>query len=287
MKNNTKYEELCENGFCVFEDILSVELLAELRKVSDALVDAMTDDERTRLRYQGSSIPLKFETPAFRKLITWEKSLDALKSMGFDAPKFWSGYILSKNPGAPALYWHQDWPWWDEPISAQAEPTQIFLMYYLTDTTRENGCLRVIPGTHYRRIAFHDELPAAHSDATYTADENSILFARHPDEVEVRVNAGDMVIGDARVLHAAYANRTAERRTCLTLWYYPRYDAMPESLKASVRCQPIPPSLPEDERKALEAVFPVYEGNAERCGWNRNPGVHLKPAQPTLHSATD
>ena len=54
-----------------------------------------------------------------------------------------------------------------------------------------------------------------------------------PGEVDVAVTAGDLVIGDSRVLHAAHANTTGERRTVLTTWYLPRYDELSERLRAS------------------------------------------------------
>lgn len=270
-------ERLRGDGFVSFPRVLSEELVAELRVVTDECVDAMSDDERARLRYQGSSVPLDLREPAFRRLVAWQPSLDALAGLGYAKPMYWSGFVLSKNPGAPALYWHQDYPFWDDPVSAEPEPAQVFLMYYLVNTSRENGCLRVIPETHRKRIAFHDELPPAHTDATYYASPDSPLFRDHHDAVDVPLNAGDLLVGDARILHAAHANNTSERRTCLTLWYYPRYERMSDSLKAALRVSPLPDGIPDDERAALERLRPRYDGNAERTPWNRNPGAHLRP----------
>jgi hypothetical protein len=39
----------------------------------------------------------------------------------------------------------QDGWYWDEDCAYEKYPVQLFAMYYLTDTTRANGCLRVIP----------------------------------------------------------------------------------------------------------------------------------------------
>src|SRR5262249_17262717 len=158
-----------------------------------------------------------YQHPVFPRLFTWPKALEALAALGFPQPKWWSAFLLSKAPHAPALYWHQDWWAWDHPCSADPIPQQLFLMYYLTDTCVENGCLRGPPGTHRRRIPLHDELPDAHSEATYQASMDTPLFRRHREEVDVPVRAGDLVIGDARLLHAAHANQTDRRRSCLTL----------------------------------------------------------------------
>jgi hypothetical protein len=85
--------------------------------------------------------------------------------------------LLSKYPGAPPLYWcarpgaprprwascahgltaaplrhrHQDLMNWDHAIAATPWPTRIFLNYYTVDTTKDNGCLRIIPGAQLGR----------------------------------------------------------------------------------------------------------------------------------------
>ena len=48
------------------------------------------------------------------------------------------------------------------------------------------------------------------------------------------MRAGDVVMGDARLLHSAHANRSDERRTVLTVWYWPVYDDLPEEVQARV-----------------------------------------------------
>lgn len=132
--------------------------------------------------------------------------------------------ILTKDPGGPPLYWHQDWYHWDDPISCAPWPQHIFLKYYLTDTTPENGCLKVIPGTHCKRIDLHDKLLYAseHSDAVKLGSkfeaEHAVMFSDHPDQVDVCVKAGSLVVRDARLLHSARKNYTDTRRTMLLVW---------------------------------------------------------------------
>ena len=153
-------------------------------------------------------------------------------------------------------------------------------MYYLTDTRRENGCLRVIPGSHRRRIPLHDELPAAHTNDTYLANQEGPLFDIYPEEIDVPVRAGDAVIGDARVLHAAHGNNSQFRRSCLTLWYVPDFAALSEPLQAaSSRRQSLePPHWWEgDAGRAVEPLISWYNGSAEPTRWNRNPGELLRP----------
>jgi ectoine hydroxylase-related dioxygenase (phytanoyl-CoA dioxygenase family) len=271
--------QLRDQGFCVFPNVLDAAMVAELATVTEGLLAGETAEDRRLFRYQGSNITLAYQHPVFARLVAQPAALAALRSLGFPHPVWRSAHLLSKAPGAPPLYWHQDWWGWDDPDSAGELPPQIFVMYYLTDTRRENGCLRVIPGSHRRRLPLHDHLPAAHTDETYLAEESGPLFDLHPEEIDVPVRAGDAVVGDARVLHAAHRNGSEFRRSCLTLWYVPEFGALSEPLQAaSSRRQPLePPHWWEgDAGRAVEPLIAWYEGNAEPTRWNRDPGEHLR-----------
>jgi hypothetical protein len=274
----TDREQLLNDGFCVFKNVLDRAMVDELTAVTEELLAQCSEEDAKRFRYQGSNISVSYQHPVFPRLFAWPRALEALKELGFDRPKWWSAFLLSKPPHAPPLYWHQDWWGWQDPVSAEQTPAQLFLMYYLTDTRRENGCLRVLPGTHRRRHALHDRVPDAHTDATYTAPLESPLFSDPPDARDVPVKAGDLVIGDARVLHAAHANTTNERRTLLTLWYFPTYDTLPESIQAFVaQHRPLPPpDCPfQKEMECLKPLLPTYSGAAEPIQFDRKPGIHL------------
>jgi hypothetical protein len=280
-EQDPRYAQIREEGYCLFENVLDAPMLDELRRVTDALLDAYSPEEAHKYRYQGSNLGISYQHPVFPRLFTWPSALEALRALGFPSPVFWSAFCLSKPPHAPPLYWHQDWWGWDEPVSGLPTPSQVFLMYYLTDTTRENGCLRVLPGTHCRRIDLHDLLPSAHSEETYEAHPNSVQFLSHPDEVDVPVKAGDLVIGDARLLHAAHANQTDQRRTCLTLWYLPDFENLPEGIQAfATQHRPLPPPdfVETPQSRFLAGMVPHYSGTASPIVFNRMPGIHLSPA---------
>ena len=109
---------------------------------------------------------------------------------------------------------------WNDPLSCTPWPQVMFVSYYLQDTRVENGCLKVIPGTHLKRIPLHDQMVTAHEQgARFIEEDDPVMFSNHPDQVEVPSQAGSMVLADARVLHAAYRNQTNERRDLLLLWH--------------------------------------------------------------------
>jgi hypothetical protein len=43
--------------------------------------------------------------------------------------------VLTKQPKAPTLYWHQDWMNWNDPLSLTPWPQTMFLSYYLQGLT--------------------------------------------------------------------------------------------------------------------------------------------------------
>ena len=68
----------------------------------------------------------------------------------------------------------------------------------------------LVAGRHWAQdLAANPSLPLAMQQAV----------AEQPGAVDVPVKAGDLVIGDSRLYHSAYENRSDERRTCVTMWW--------------------------------------------------------------------
>jgi hypothetical protein len=215
-----KRQQLTVDGYCVIDNVVPPDLLEALRVETDRLLDSV--EHPPHWKYQGSDLHISGRDNAlFDQLDKLPAAREALVAMGLGDFRSRNGFIiLSKPPGGPPLYWHQDWTQWNDPISAAPWPQYIFLSYYLVDTTVENGCFQVIPGTHAKRIPLHDELGYAHASETYFAPESdSALFGEHPDAVDVTVKAGSLVIGEGRVLHAARGNQSDRRRTLLLGWH--------------------------------------------------------------------
>ena len=154
-----KREQMIEEGFCVVDDVLTEAFIQELHDESERLIAGHVEPED--VIYQGQHVNVRGEDNThIQKLLEWQSSRDALEQIGFgDFVSSGGIIILTKESGGPPLYWHQDWMRWNDPLSCAPWPQTIFLNYYLTDTNRENGCLKVIPGTH--------------------------MFSDHPDQVDI------------------------------------------------------------------------------------------------------
>ena len=228
-------DQLVEQGYAIVPGLLADPLLGELQHWSQQVFDTMPVDPK--YRYQGSDIHVyapriwekmdaepdqkHFADPIVEKIIDYAPQKQVCAELGLENLQPRDNIILLSKPAyGPPLYWHQDFMNWNHPEAAAPWPTVIFLSYYMSDTTRENGCLRVIPGTHRKRIPLHDILPDAHGPEIQAIDDlDHPIFMDHPDSVDVPLTSGDLIIADARLLHAAWPNQTAQRRTLVLAWH--------------------------------------------------------------------
>ena len=245
-----KREQMIREGYCVIENILTEEFLQELHDESERHIAGHEQSER--FKYHGCHIFVKGdESDPIHKLLEWQPTRKSLNQIGFgDFASFGGVIILAKEPKGAPLYWHQDWYHWDDPISCAPWPQEIFLNYYLTNTTEENGCLKIIPGTHRKRIKFHDIILS--KQELYDAEryesleeDYPFMFDDHPNQVDVCVNAGSVILTDARLLHAARKNSTEKRRTLLNAWHR-RPNTVPDYWDAEIP-EPIASRDPEAE----------------------------------------
>ena len=225
--------QLVRHGFCRVPGVLDRVALQATREAAEAALGTIGADHRAQWRSQGSLVPVA-DHPSFAPLIAHAGFQAMFARLGLHGTLFSSGYVISKPPGGPALFWHQDWWGWQHPISRDDRIAQVALFLYMTDTTRENGCLRLIPGTHRRPHPLHDLVDAHDPTLAEVKNPDDDAFASHADEVDVPVTAGDVVVVDARLIHGAHPNRSGAERTNITLWWHPDYEGLPASIKARI-----------------------------------------------------
>jgi hypothetical protein len=274
-KRQAHFGQLIRDGYCLIENVLEDDMLDRLHKVSNGLLDNQSEAARAEQTSTGSMISVQAD-PFFAELVSYPRALETLSALGVLRPRWCGGYVISKPPQSAPLFWHQDWWGWNDASSYRPLPQQIFLMYYLVDTAPHNGCLRVVPGTHLKRHLLHDEMPIAHAEQLRrVTDPDHLAYQFVPEEVDVPVQAGDLVIGDSRLLHSAHANKSHERRTVITLWYAPYFDLLPDRIRAAIARIPLAEGWPDQAREKIAELIPTYQGEAEPIELNRVPGKDL------------
>jgi ectoine hydroxylase-related dioxygenase (phytanoyl-CoA dioxygenase family) len=137
----------------------------------------------------------------------------------------WGCHVFCK-PAAEGYEtpWHQDGHYW--PIRPLANCT---VWVALEESTRENGCLRVIPRSHRDRV-LHEHLHEDRSDLTLNQRMADGTF----DEalaVDLELQPGQMSLHDVYMIHGAAANTSAKRRTGVALRYMPATSVFERDLR--------------------------------------------------------
>lgn len=224
--------ELDENGFCLIPGALGPSAIERFKALARRRLAAADEAHLGRYAHHGSLLPLTIDDDPVPEILTSPVLQRTFSRLGFTDPRWISGYVIAKPPQSPGLWWHQDWWAWGHPRSYVRQPTQIFCMIYLEPTTPENGCLRVISGTHLKRHRLHDILLEPHTEEIEAEGPDSICHQVMSDEIDIVAAPGDLVIGDARVIHATHANTTGSMRTAIDLLFIPHYDSLPDEFKA-------------------------------------------------------
>jgi hypothetical protein len=127
----------------------------------------------------------------------------------------WGCHVFCKPAGdGYETPWHQDGHYW--PIRPLATCT---VWVALEPSTRANGCLRVVPGSHAART-LHPHLHEDRADLTL----QQRLAAGAFDEaqaVDIELQPGQMSLHDVYMVHGANVNTSAQRRTGVALRYMP------------------------------------------------------------------
>ena len=137
----------------------------------------------------------------------------------------WGCHVFSKPAGDGfETPWHQDGHYW--PIRPLATCT---VWVALEPSTRENGCLRIIPRSHANK-QLHAHLFEDRQDLVLNQRMADGTF----DEalaVDLELAPGQMSMHDVYMIHGADANRSAQSRTGVALRYMPATSLFDRKLK--------------------------------------------------------
>ena len=137
----------------------------------------------------------------------------------------WGCHVFCKPAGEGwETPWHQDGHYW--PIRPLANCT---VWVALEPSTRDNGCLRVIPRSHLGG-QLHEHLHEERSDVVL----NQRLADAALDKsaaVDIELQPGQMSLHDIHLIHGAAANRSRQRRTGVALRYMPSTSVFERGLR--------------------------------------------------------
>ncbi len=139
-------------------------------------------------------------------LATHPSVLDAVESVIGEDILVWTVSIFPKHAHDPAyISWHQDGTYWG------LDSTRVTTAWIaLTDSTVENGCMRVVAGSHTRPIMPHRETYA--KDNLLSRGQEVQVDVKEEDATEVVLQAGEMSLHHVNIIHGSNPNRSDGRR---------------------------------------------------------------------------
>ena len=196
-------------GAVIVREVLAPYLVKELNRHIDWLLERHPDRRPERLGHQF------IVADAFWvRFLSEGQLLDVVEPLvGPDIAFFAADYIAKPPVDGLEVCWHQDGRYW--PL----EPMEVVSVWFAaTRSTRENGCVQVIPGSHRQGMLTH---------LTSRDTPGLLSLATDPDlgdesrAVHVELEAGDVSLHHPLTLHASDANTSGEWRRGGSIQYMP------------------------------------------------------------------
>jgi len=133
-------------------------------------------------------------------LATHPRVLDAVEDLLGPDILVWTVSIFPKYPRDPGfISWHQDGTYWG---LDSVRVTTAWIA--LTDSTVENGCMRVVPGSHRRPILPHRDTYA--EDNRLSRGQEIEVEVDEKDAVDIVLRAGQMSLHHVNIIHGSNPN---------------------------------------------------------------------------------
>ena len=209
MNQNPIRQQYEQAGYAIFQNVLDPCLIQEASNHINWLLERNPGTRPEQLHHH-----LVADDPFWVRLISDERLLDIAELfIGPNIALFASHYISKPPTDGQAVLWHQDGSYW--PL----EPMEVVTLWLaVDDSTPENGCMRVIPGTHtlpLHEMKRNTDIPNVLSSSidTELVDESKA--------VDLIVKAGGISVHHPNLIHGSNPNTSTTRRGGLTIRYIP------------------------------------------------------------------
>ncbi|USQ86434.1 phytanoyl-CoA dioxygenase family protein [Streptomyces phaeoluteigriseus] len=203
--------EYAEQGFSIIRNVVPPDLLEEARAHVDWLTRKYPD-----LRPEHFHHPLIRNDAFWARLVSDRRLVDIAEFfLGPDVACFTAHYICKPPYNGQPVLWHQDGAYWS------LSPMEALTVWLAVDeSTTENGCLRMIPGSH--ELPLHKpSLRTEEDNMLFSASDENLVreWADKRGIVEIELQPGDVSIHHPHLLHCSEANTSAKRRCGLDIGY--------------------------------------------------------------------
>ena len=157
-------------------------------------------------------------------LFTWANELirhpvvlDAVEDIYGPNLLVWSSSFFIKEAHDPSyVSWHQDSTYW-----GLSHPDVVTAWIALSVSVVENGCMRVMPGTHLKDQLPHKDTFAANN--LLTRGQEVQVEVNPAEAVDIELQPGEFSLHHVRLVHGSDPNTSGERRIGYAIRYIPTY----------------------------------------------------------------
>jgi ectoine hydroxylase-related dioxygenase (phytanoyl-CoA dioxygenase family) len=159
------------------------------------------DDDKA-ISSSGVFVGLAAHHHVFRQAVSDDRLIDTLEAIIGPNIEFLSDKVVIKDPDRDfASPWHQDWPYWKG-------SHKISVWVALDDATPDNGCLKLLSGSHRHSVAHDGKV----------SDQSGFVHRLRSDAVDeglattAAIPAGGAVFFHDLTLHASHPNTARRER---------------------------------------------------------------------------
>jgi hypothetical protein len=198
-----------KNGYLLYKKpLFSQEKQAELTSIFEEQWELV-----------GRKLNSELDTPHFRderllKFLLSDEVLDLVEPFIGPNIGLWSSHFICKEPFVgKQTPWHEDSSYWKGRLSSFEKIITVWLA--IDRSNQENGCMRVIPGTHANGFSEYEEVAEAdnifNTQIKKIDDSKAVYFELEP---------GESSLHDSRIIHGATSNPSPHRRCVYTMRYF-------------------------------------------------------------------
>jgi ectoine hydroxylase-related dioxygenase (phytanoyl-CoA dioxygenase family) len=207
--NETDAKQYREDGYLIYnKPVFSEEKLNRLEGIFE-----------DHLRDKGDKISDELDRPHVRdprllEFLLSKEVLDLIEPLIGPDIALWSSHFICKDPFVGrATPWHEDSAYWNGKASSYENIVTLWLA--IDPSNRQNGCMRVIPGTHVNGFSEYEEV-----DSTKNTFGTAIKSVDESKAVYFELDRGGCSLHDSRIIHGAEANTSPNRRCGYTMRYF-------------------------------------------------------------------
>jgi ectoine hydroxylase-related dioxygenase (phytanoyl-CoA dioxygenase family) len=199
-------------GYTLFhQPVFAPEKFAHLKAIFEEDLEKYGEEGLDTIHFRDSRL-LEF--------LLSDEVLDLVEPLTGPNIGLWSSHFISKPPRTgKATPWHEDSSYWNGRVSTMAGICTVWLA--IDEATPENGCMRVIPGSHSGGAAGFSQYEAVDSGKNIFGTQIKPESIDEAQAVYFALKPGECSLHEARLIHGARANTSDKRRAGYTMRYFP------------------------------------------------------------------